>query len=736
MKSAPSQSILRSSLALALAAPGTFFVADAHAQQAPGAATQLEPVTVTGTPETYQKTHSAQPKLTAPLLDTPRSVTVIPEELVKDRAATSLVDVLRTTPGITFGAGEGGTPIGDRPFVRGYEASTDIFVDGMRDLGRASHEMFNLESVEIIKGPGSAYSGRGSTGGSINLVSKTPKLKNFAEVGAGYGTDQNYRVTGDGNWMFSDTSAFRLNLMRMGGDVPGRDEVTLDRYGVAPSIAFGLGTPTRATLSYYHMQNDDMPDLGLPFRNAARPDRVTPPDVDRNNFYGRTETDYRKNTADMATAMIEHDFSDRLTVRNATRWSRTVNDYLLTRPSFDNCTATSGPPCSTEGPGAMMQRGTRTNYQVNESWFNQTDIYGELDTGSVKHHFVAGVEFSQEKIDKKAVTVTGAIDTRDSLYDPDPNRSYNYSVRRAGSEPNAKVSTRALYVFDTMQFTEHWEANVGLRYDQYKVETYTKPSNNNPDPYNNRTDNLFNYQLGLVYKPVPYGSIYVSYGTSSNPSGETAGQSGGADGAAGGGIRDLAPEKSRTWELGTKWDVLDSKLSLTGAIFETRKTDARSTDPVTGDVTLSGDSRTRGFELGLAGAITPKWSVWGGYTYLDPKLVSFRNGSNDYSGNQMKFVSKQSFSVWTTYKVLPQFTLGAGATHVGKRFVDDENKLYLPSYWRYDAMAKYQVNKALDLQLNVNNLSNKKYYDASHVGLFAYVGPGRSAMVTATYRYE
>lgn len=689
--------------------------------------------------EGYQATTSASRKMLAPLLDTPRTVTIISEQLMRDRAATSLVDVLRTAPGITFGAGEGGTPVGDRPFIRGYEASTDMMVDGLRDLGRFSHETFNLESVEILKGPSSAFTGRGSTGGSINLVTKAPRLENFAEGSMGVGTDNNVRATGDGNWQFTDSSAFRLNVMRQKGDVAGRDHVETDRMGVAPSLAFGLGTPTRVTLSYYHLQNDDTPDMGIPFKNESRPDRVTPPNVDRSTYYGILGRDYRNNQADMGTVMIEHDFTSTTTLRNATRYSPSTNEYVMTRPSFDNCAARiSGrpnpnfgiAPCSTKGDDALMTKALRTSYKQNESLINQTDLYGELTLGGLRHRYLAGVEFSSEEVSSRAANTTYRSSLIDSLHRPNANQSDPGTISWGSLTRDAKTTTKAAYLFDTIQLSQQWDASFGLRYDNYEVTSGDV----------RRRDSLFNHQLGLVYKPLPNGSIYVSYGTSSNPSGETAGQSGGADGAAGGNLTaakaDLGPGKSRSIELGTKWDFLDEKLSVTGAIFETRKTDARSTDALTGEVSLSGNNRVRGVELGISGRVTPNWDVWGGYSYLDPKVTSYRNGGVDYDGKQMKFIARQSFSIWSTYKILPQFTVGAGATHTGKRYVDDANVYQLPSYWRYDAMASYQVNKNFSLQLNINNLSNETIYEASHVGIFTYVAPGRSAMLTATYRYQ
>src|SRR5690606_14372687 len=378
----------------------------AAAQSAEGNVQQLGTISVQGTGpiDGYQAIEASSSKFTAPLLDTPRTVNVIPEEVIKDRGATALKDVLRTTRGITLGSGEGGTPMGDRPFIRGYEASTDIFIDDVRDYSRGSHETFNLESVEVLKGPSSAYTGRGGTGGSLNLVTKSPKLKDFFQVEAGYGTADQYRLTADGNYAFSETGAIRLNLMRMGGEVAGRDGVKIDRWDIAPSIAFGLGTPTRVTLSYSRLENKDMPDLGFPFKNAANPDRVTPLEADRDNSYGRRNVDFRKYIADTASASIEHDLNDRFTVRNVTRYSKTLNHYLMTRPSFDNCAAGAGGACATEGAGLQFRRDDRTNYRVAESLLNQTDVYGSFNTGWIKHDIVAGVEISKEEIHNKTMT--------------------------------------------------------------------------------------------------------------------------------------------------------------------------------------------------------------------------------------------------------------------------------------------------------------------------------------------
>lgn len=690
---------------------------------------QLQTISVQGAAiEGYQAHEVSSPKMTAPLLDTPRTITIIPEEVIKDRGATSLQDVLRTTPGITLGSGEGGTPAGDRPFIRGYEASTDIFIDGLRDYARGSHETFNLESVEVIKGPSSAFTGRGGTGGSINLSTKAPKLENFAEGTAGIGNGGQHRLTVDGNYVFSETGALRLNMMRMGGDVPGRDKVEADRWGIAPSIAFGLGTPTRVTLSYSHIENKDTPDWGIPFKNSANPDRVTPIDVDRSNFYGRAGVDFKKNTFDTATAQIEHDLHDKLTVRNTTRYGTSLNHYLFTRPSFDNCEAGASGSCATEDAGLQFTRSDRMRWRKSESLINQTDLFGSFQTGAFTHNFSSGFEFSKEEISSKAMTGGPGSDT-DSFWNPNPNRPYDRNISYGPKQKDGDIKTQSVYLFDTMDINDQWSLNAGLRYDNFRVTDAQKNIS--------RSDGMWNYQAAVVYKPAPNGSVYVSYGTSSNPAGENFGQAGGADGPAGGAqLHDLKPEKSRSWELGTKWDVMDEKLSLAAAVFQTDKTDARSTDPVTGDVSLAGSNRVRGLELSATGAITSRWNVWAGYTYLDPKVKNYRNGKNVFDGKQIKFIAKNSASLWTTYQVMPQWTVGGGVTYVGQRYIDDGNIMKLPSHTVYDAMVRYDVSKNFDLQLNVNNLGNTRVYDASHVGIFANVGPGRSYMLNATYRFE
>jgi len=713
----------------------------ASAQNPPeGNTTTLDTVEVTENAP-YQAHQASSPKFTAPLRDTPQTMVVIPKELIEDRGLSSLADVLRTTPGITLGAGEGGTPTGDRPFVRGYEASNDMTIDGIRDFARGYHETFNLEAVEIIKGPSSAYGGRGGTGGGINMQTKRPTAQTFAEISAGYGNSDQYTITADGNVAISDSIAARLNLMKMGGETPGRDYVGIDRSGIAPSLTFGLGTPTRVTLQYSLTKNRDTPDQGFPLSSKQHPEIKRPIGLDRNTFYGRRHIDFRDSWAKQSTALFEHDFNHDLRVRNITRHTRTLNHYFMGRPSYPD----TGNTGSLYDPNAIYTSGTRVRWRGSEGLVNQTDLSGTLATGFIDHSFTAGLEFSKDRLYDRDTTANGVKSEPDSLWDPQiPNKRYpNFSITYGNKQRAAEIETKSVYLFDTLTLNKYFMLNVGLRYEDYEVTHYNyNITKSNPDPVYKRNDKLFNYQLGLVWKPLNNGSVYLNYSTSSNPAGENISQGGGADGVSGAtgltnGRDQLKPEKTRSIELGTKWDVLNENLSLTAAVFETKKTDARSTDPISGDVTLDGHNQVRGIELGISGAITNNWNIWAGYTYMDHEMTHYYSGkTNNYSGNTMKFIPKHGASIWNTYNLLPQFSIGGGATFMGMRYADDANQYELPSYVRYDVMAKYEVNKSLSLQLNANNITDTELYDTSHVGMFYNVGPGRSYMLTLNYRYD
>lgn len=727
---------LASSLAAAVAVPALFISPYALAQSGAHGVTQLAPVEVEGEDSPYQPDAAQSPKMTAPLLDTPRSVQVVPKQVMSDQSASSLQDVLQNSPGITFAAGEGGRAGGDLPVIRGQNAASSLFLDGMRDASMQARDTFNLEQVEIIKGPDSVYSGRGGAGGSINLVSKAPKAKDAIEVTGQIGTDRNYRGSVDSNWRLGEKSAFRLNVMGTKGDVPGRDRaVNFERWGVAPSLMLGMGTPTRITLSYYHYQNDSMPDYSIPYDPRVGLPVTETLGISRKNFYGLAERDFMKTRDGMATVDFQHDFSDKLTLRNVVRYGRETADYLATQPDLTLANL----------PAGIVDRPAYGRYYTTKAFANQTDLSGEFLTGAVKHGFDLGFEYTSVKqtmaytndqvLSSDGVTKCPADLTQTSLRNPDPNVAYPCRTARSWPAPYA-TDTLALYGFDTLKFDEQWQASVGLRWDNYRTSGHDKKKQGY-----SRTDNLFNYQLGLAYKPVPQGTIYASYGTSSTPSavaGATASDilRKSSDEAA-------APEKSRSVEAGVKWLVLDERLTLTGAVFQDTRRNT-NIEVLPNEYEQAGQTRVRGIELGFSGSITPAWNIYGGYTFLDSKLI--RGGRKDIGaeGQDLPNTPRNAFSLWSTYKVLPELTLGGGAYYVDKVYGNADAGVdasgapkahWVPSYWRFDAMAKYKFSSHMALQLNVLNVFDQTFYTRARPKNHAALGTGRAALLSVRLRY-
>jgi catecholate siderophore receptor len=728
-------------------------------------AQNMPQIQVVGTVERVVQTpvKSASSKFTAPLLDTPKSVTVIPAAVIAQTGAVSLTDAVRTVPGITIGAGEGGNPVGDNLFIRGYNAQTDTYIDGIRDTGSQSREIFDLEQIEVVKGPNSAYGGRSSAGGSVNLVSKAPKAENFFDASAGVGNAQYRRATADINRVLSDDVAVRLNLMGHDAHVAGRDVINGNRWGVAPSVTFGMQSPTKVTLSYYHMESSEIPDSGIPFNNPYTSGANVklngngePVSVARDTFYGLADRDFRDTSSNIGTVDVSHAFANGVTFRNVTRYGKTTNDYVWTQPD--------------DSKGNTVSYGTvwrRANSRVTstESTANASSLSGELRAAGIKHSYTAGIELSREETDRSSYLFTpgtnyplgsngtacpiyGAATAYNctSLYNPNPYDPWTSTRTVSPARTNVVTDTRSAYAFDTLEFTPQWLLNVGLRWDDYSSELsvpqYTIGTTTTPAAHAETNATFLNYQAGLVYKPAASSSVYVSYGTSSTPPGNDGGD--GLD-ALSSTIQNLKPQDSKNFELGTKWEVLARRLSLSAAYFESKMNNARTTAP-DGTTENVGSKRVKGIELGASGNLTAKWAIFGGYTYLDA-IVEDNGYANTgttaapvytvspYNGNRFPTTPQNSASLWTTYEVLPGVTIGGGANAVGKVYATVNNNKYAPGYTRFDAMASYVVNKHLTLQLNVQNLGNKFYFDKVSSPHYAGVAPGRTAILTANMKF-
>jgi catecholate siderophore receptor len=685
-------------------------------------------------------------KFTAPLLDTPKSVTIIPAALVEERGATSLVEALKNVPGVTFNAGEGGQPAGDNLKIRGFDAGADVFIDGIRDTGSQTRDIFALEQIEVLKGPGSAYSGRGAAGGSVNLVTKRAQTENFVRTRLGTGTDEYLRGTVDANHKLSDSAALRLNLLAHQGDIAGRDEVSIDHLGIAPSLALGLGRPTRMNLDYYYYRTDDIPDYSIPYgRNADNTAAEGPPvDVDRDNFYGLLNRDFQETGADIGTLEIVHDFSESLSLRNVTRYGETSNDYIVTNPDDGRANV----------PNGIVLRNAKSRNSTTTTKANLTDLSGQFEAGGLTHSYATGVEFSNERMHNRnyvvealfgenAVTdfanscsAPGALGAASNyncttLDTPNPHDPWTGSITPSDSATIAKTDTISAFAFDTINFNETWSLNLGLRYDDYSTEQVSGP----PDALVRVTNDsdFWNHQAGLVYKPVENGSVYFATGTSSNPSGNTLG-----DGTEniGENNADLEPERSRNYELGTKWELFEGRLSLTSAVFYTEKSNARvAIEPGrSGRQETVGEQELEGFEVGVAGQLTESWHLQASYTRLNSEIVDDGPINTD-EGNDFPNTPKDSANLWTTYELSENLSFGAGATYVDRRFGNTANTVWAPSYVIYDAMAALNLSERFRLQLNLANLTDEVYYVRPYANHYAALGPARSAVLTASFDF-
>lgn len=729
-------------------------------------AQELEEVTVRGRFEAPYKVETlSSPKYTAPLLDTAKSVNVIPEAVIQETGATSLTEALRMTPGITLGAGEGGNPQGDRPFIRGFDSQSSTYVDGMRDIGSQSREVFNLEQIEVVKGPNGAADGRGAPGGSINLASKSPKADNFMNGSFGLGSDNYKRATLDGNWKLNEGAVFRLNTMAMESDVAGRDAVNFSRWGIAPSLALGLNTPTRVTLSLYTLRTDELPDSGIPYNNpfnaftspnAPLNGNGAPVVVDRNTFYGLVNRDFRKTGNDVGTVAMEHDISEDVVLRQTLRYSKSTQDYILTQPD--------------DSKGNTILSNTvwrRVNSRISDTdtVASQTDFSGKFKLADRAHSFSAGLEFNDDQGSRHGYIVntdtnpsTPVADTSclpgqvgassnyncTNLSNPDPWDPWTGTITENSAYTNISTTSTSLYAFDTVTLSEQWLVNGGIRLDQYSSTSSIAPTTTAPRLTLKSRDNLFNYQLGVIFKPAANASIYLSHGTSSTPINSSMGE-GAESQTQTVTTKDLRPEENTSYELGAKWDMADGRIGLTAALFRMETENARVTDS-TGLANNAGEKKIEGVELGVNGNITEAWQVMAGYTHLDSELSksgSVNTGTTAapiwvmglYDGNQFPNTPKQSASLWSSYAITPKITVGAGANYMSKVWGNVANTKWVPSYTRYDAMASFEVSKSISLQLNIQNLTDKLYFDKAYASHFASVAPGRSGTLTVNFKY-
>jgi len=639
-------------------------------------------------------------RVPTPVRDLPQSITVINRAVMDAQGATSLADALRSVPGITLGAAEGGS-IGNNFNLRGFSARTDLYLDGMRDRGQVYRDVFSLEQVEVLKGASSMLFGRGSTGGVINQVSKVPTLQPLNEASVTAGTQPSLRLTADLNQPLSETSALRVAVM--GQDVNStRDVMQYQDFGIAPSLRFGINTPTEVTLSALFTHNKDMPDYGLPPVNGR------PADVNRHNFYGLTD-DRTIQDVTQLTARISHRIMADMTLNNQTRYARYTVDARESGPNNVGTVAggiyTPFPTTNTSNTTMLptsqlfVGLGSHDRRIEDEALYNQTDLIARFSTGGIRHELLVGLELGHDenRVDNSTRNVGGGTFF---AFVPLDNPAYMPGAGLAstpGNTVNAKADTIAPYVNDTLSLAKEWKVVAGLRFDRYSSSLTN--SINTPSSAS-QTVNYTSVRSGVIYQPTQAQSYYVSYGTSFNPSLEALTLTNGQ--------QSLDPETNRSYELGGKWDLLNGDLSLTSAVFQTDKHNARS-QVSPGVFELTGDVRVRGFEAGAAGRLSRSWQVFAGYTHLDARIV--KSSSLDATqGNRLANTPEDSASAWVSYTPVHEWELGTGLTYLSDRYASNNNAVLAPDYVRWDAMVAYHQKK-YDIRLNLLNLTNRLNYE-------------------------
>lgn len=679
---------------------------------------QLPKVTVEGargTPVGYISNESSLAKLPRPLLETPKSITALPRQLLNDQAATTVRDALRNVPGISIAAGEGGFQ-GDSLTIRGFTARSDFFLDGMRDFGSYHRDPFNMETIEVLKGPESILFGRGSTGGVVNQSSKQTELASFNHLAVTGGSDLTRRAVADINAKLDDRMALRLNIMGQDGNVAARDGARNRRYGFAPSLAMGLGAPTRLTAGYFHQSENNIPDYGLPwFFNR-------PADVARENFYGFKDgdADFLRTDVDIGTVKFEHDVNPNLTLHSQLRLANYQRNARITEARVPAGTLITAAPDSVTVTRQQIAADSTETFVG-----NQTGLTARFDTAGVKHTLVTGIEAARETSDPTRFAWSGVPGT--NLASPNDGDLFS-GTPAISSRVKANANSVAFYAVDTLALTEKWDLTSGIRWD--RIDAYYRQSVA-PAAEFARIDDMVSWRGSLVYKPVPNGSLYVTAGTSFNPSIEQL--------ALSAANANVGPEESMTYEAGIKWAFLDEHLNANFAVFRDEKTNARTPDPNNTLLNiLSGEQRVDGFEIGLNGHLTPRWQIFAGYAFLVSEVVKSSNGLEQ--GNQIGNAPKHTFNLWTTYDLPHNFQAGGGMKAVASRNASSTPNattgaiLTAPGYVTFDAMVKYQWTEKASIQLNAYNLGDKYYFDQIHPG-HVVPGAGRAVLLTTSFSF-
>ena len=660
-------------------------------------------------PDTYEAETSTSLRTDTLLRDEPASVTVVTRKLIDDQNMQNLADVVRYVPGIGIAQGEGNR---DNPVFRGSSTSGDLFIDGLRDDVEYYRDLYNIERVEALKGPNGMLFGRGGVGGVINRVSKQAGFDTFRSAALQGGSYDNGRIALDLNQPFNASVALRLNAMYEDTDTY-RDDVSLKRYGVNPTMTFRFSEATLFSVGAEYFHDERTADRGVS-SFAGRPLETDP-----SEFFGDPAQSETHSTVRAATALFEHQFGDSVTLRNRTRYGDYDKFYQNVYPGVVDAT------------GSNVQIVAYNNAMQRDNFFNQTDLLFSLESGALKHSLLAGVELGRQVTDN--FRNTGFFDTISPTTTfvvvpvSDPRTTLPVSFRQSATDAdNHGVATiAAAYVQDQIEFSPRWLATLGLRYDNFQMDF----DNHRSSTTFKSDDGLISPRAGLVYKPVEPLSLYASYSLSYQPRAGAQLSSLNLTNEA------LDPEEFTNYEVGAKWDVVPG-LAFTAAVYRLERTNVAIADPLdaTHSILVDGQ-RVQGVELGIAGNITSSWSMMGAYAYQDGEIVSNQTATV-LKGAEVAALPENTFSLWNRYDFNPMWGVGLGIINRGSMLAATENlatpaaNVTLPAFTRVDAAVFFVPNSRLRAQLNIENLFDEEYFASANNNTNITPGSPRAARVS------
>ena len=704
------------------------------AQSAPAAANPATPtptlstVTVRESAEVQGKDTLRVKKTTVgkgnqDIRDIPQSVTVFTEKLMNDRNQDDFREVLRTTAGVSFQAGETGE---EDVRLRGFSLGQagDIYTDGMKDAPLYERDTFNLDRVEVLKGSASMLFGKGSTGGVVNQVNKAPLLIDQHEASYTLGTGSEHRITGDFNWKTGENAALRLNAMVHNAHNHGARQ---DKRGIAPTFSWGIGTRDEFTVGLYYLDVQGRPRYNSPWINS---NGKIVPTLPAKNYYG-LNSDHLDTSSKYATLGHIHRFGDGGELQTRLRHGQYERDLLASVIRFGK-PVTALDQISASTPLSRSSKGRIGDSSMTQL---QSDYTNSLTLGGMKHDILAGFDYYRDSADRNwnYANPAGNSSTNPGLVTSvgTPNNGAWAPDKRAPVQYNTfKAQNLGLYLQDTLALTSTVKLVGGLRYDHFKA-TYRNADGSLGDE---TSDGLWSPRVGALFQPDDLSSYYVSYGSSFNTSADT--YQFGSVSASTGSLADTPPEKSRNFEVGGKWELFQRRALLGVAAFYSEKFNERNTDPDNPGYLLSGKRHATGMEFNLAGRITPKWEIFMNHTWIpsakiDKSTVSATNtnattgvvtaNNAQRQGDRPGLTPKHSGSVWSTYAVAPQWRVGAGLTYRSAQNPEGARQMEASGFVTADAMVEYSIDDKTSVKLNVSNLSDKLYADTLYRGFY---GPG------------